>query len=97
MQRVGSDPAREILGKSQTFGADEALGMRFIHRVAEQEEWPALMESVRRDAVSLTQEATASLLRVTAPDTRAEDLADLATSASQPGLKERLRQYRSRS
>jgi enoyl-CoA hydratase/carnithine racemase len=97
MQRVGSDLAREILGESQTFGADEALGMHFIHRVAEQEEWPALTESVLRSAMSLTHEAAASLLRVTAPDTRAVDLADLVTSASRPGLKERLRQYRSRS
>lgn len=96
-QRVGVDLARQILIKSQVFSADEALAMHFIQGVAEQAKWPAMVESAWRDVASLTQEAAASLLRVTAPDTRAEDLADLVTSASQPGLKDRLHKYRSQS
>jgi enoyl-CoA hydratase len=97
MQRVGADHARDILAKSQTFSADEALAMRFIQGVAEQAEWPAIVESAVSDIASLTHGAVSSLFRVTAPDTRAEDLAELVISASQPGLKERLLRYRSQS
>jgi enoyl-CoA hydratase len=96
-QRVGADVARAILVKSQTFSADEALAMHFVQHVAEPADWPAMVEAASLDVSSLTPEAAASLLRVTAPDTRAEDLADLVISASQPGLKDRLHRYRAQS
>lgn len=96
-QRVGIDRAREVLAGSSTFAADDALSMRFIHRISEQETWPALIEAAAGDAAMLSREATEALLRVTVPDSRETDLAELVRSASVPGLKERLRRYRAQS
>lgn len=97
MQRVGMDRARDILAKSQTFGAEDALAMNFVHGVAEPQAWPALIEEAVQEIHSLSAEAVSSLLRVTAADKRDADLAELVRSASAPGLKERLHRYRAQS
>lgn len=97
MQRVGMDRARDILAKSQVFGAEDALAMNFVHGIAEAETWPALIKAAVQETRSLSEEAVSALLRVTAPDTRDADLAELVRSASAPGLKERLHRYRTQS
>ncbi|WP_020655356.1 enoyl-CoA hydratase/isomerase family protein [Massilia niastensis] len=94
VQRIGTDRAREVLARSSNFTADEAVTMGFIRQVSGQEAWPALVQAAADEASSLSLEAMAALLRVTAPDSREADLAELAGSASLPGLKERLRRYR---
>ncbi len=92
--RLGADAAREVLATSRTFTAEEALHLRFITRVAAQSEWPAFIEAARRETAVLTQPALARLNEQTSTDTRAADMAALALSASVPGLKERIRQFR---
>ena len=71
--------------------------MGFVQQNGEQDTWPALVQAAADAAASLSAEATAALLRVTVPDTREADLAELVRSASVPGLKERLRRYRTQS
>ena len=97
VQRIGTDKAREVLARSTNFTADEASAMGFIQQNGEQDTWPALVQAAADAAASLSAEATAALLRVTVPDTREADLAELVRSASVPGLKERLRRYRAQS
>ncbi|MDB5797716.1 MAG: enoyl-CoA hydratase/isomerase family protein [Paucimonas sp.] len=95
-QRVGMDRARDILMRSHQFDSEEALAIGFIHQVAPVEQWDALARTARADIDALSAAASAALLRVTAPDTRAQDLADLVQSAAEPGLKDRLRAYRAK-
>ena len=92
--RIGGDSARSLLAASRTFGADEALRNGFLHQIAAASDWPALIEQAAAEAQQLSSAAAARLNAATVSDTRAADLADLVRSAVEPGLKERIREYR---
>ena len=94
--RVGGDAARGLLAGSKTFGAVEALDIGFLRQVAPAEAWPGLVLRAADEAQQLSIIAAAKLQAATVTDTRAEDLADLVRSAADPGLKERIREYRKR-
>jgi enoyl-CoA hydratase len=92
--RVGADHAQAILAASKTFGADEALAIGFVTRVAAQDEWDAIVTEAHTQCGNLSPAASAALHRQTVADTRAADMAELARSVSTPGLKERIRMFR---
>lgn len=92
--RIGPDKAREILSASRAIEADEALKLNFVTHLAAQEKWPALINATRAGCELLSPAAAAALHRLTATDSRAEDMAALARSISAPGLKERIRLFR---
>lgn len=92
--RIGADAARRIQNETRTFDASEALALGFATDIAEEPDWPPVIDAATAAANTLAPEATAALFRATAPDTRAEDMADLATSATRPGLKQRIQAYR---
>ncbi|MBE0624279.1 MAG: enoyl-CoA hydratase/isomerase family protein [Burkholderiales bacterium] len=92
--RIGGDRARMLLASSKTFGADEGLRSGFLHEIAAPETWPALVVDAAAEAQQLSPAAAARMHAATVIDTRAADLADLVRSASEPGLKERIREYR---
>jgi len=93
-RRVGEDAAREILSASRAFGAEEALKLRFVARIAAPGEWAAVIAEARARSEHLVPAAAAALNRQTIPDSRDEDMAALARSVSVPGLKERIRLFR---
>lgn len=92
--RVGQDAARRIQNSGLTFDAEEALRLGFATELAETDAWPGLADDAAAAAQHLTPTATAALFRVTAADTRDADMADIARTAGQPGLKDRIRAYR---
>ncbi|TSA14095.1 MAG: enoyl-CoA hydratase/isomerase family protein [Betaproteobacteria bacterium] len=92
--RIGGDAARALLAASKTFGAEEGLRIGFLHQVAPLPAWAGLIELAVADAQQLSPEAAARLNTATVADTRAPDLADLIRSAIEPGLKERIGEYR---
>ncbi len=92
--RIGADAARDVLATSRTFDANEALELGFLTQIVDQAGWPALTDAARKAADALTQSALARLHAQTVTDTRAADMAALAQSASIPGLKERIRNFR---
>ncbi|MEN9783505.1 MAG: hypothetical protein RJA24_848 [Pseudomonadota bacterium] len=92
--RVGSDRARDILSTSRTFSSDEALASGFLTAIAPQTEWPGLVTTTKAAVETLSPATAAALRRRTVTDSRAEDMMELARSASTPGLKERIRKYR---
>jgi len=92
-ERVGADRARQVLQVSQTFSAPEAHLWGFLGAVAGEHEWPGLIEEAEKAVASLTPEAMARLFRVMSPDHRDADLAELARSAAQPGIKQRIAAY----
>ena len=92
--RLGGDTARDLLATSRTFGADEALRTGFVQQIAAADAWPGVIEAAGRDAQQLSPAAAARLLAATVTDSRAVDMADLVASAADPGLKERILEYR---
>lgn len=94
--RIGGDAARALLAGSRTFGADEALRIGFVQEIAAPEAWPAIALRAAGEAEQLSVAAATRLHAATVTDSRAADLADLVRSAAEPGLKERIREYRKR-
>jgi enoyl-CoA hydratase/carnithine racemase len=92
--RVGADSARSILSASRMFDAAEAQAIGFATSLAPQEEWPGVIEAAVARSALLDPVSQTMLLNLTAPDTRAADLAALVESAGRPGLKLRIEQYR---
>jgi enoyl-CoA hydratase/carnithine racemase len=93
-ERVGADRARHVLQASQTFSAQDGQAWGFLTAIAGQDEWTGVIEAAERAAAALTPEAASRLFRVTAnEDHRDADLAELARSAAEPGLKQRIAAY----
>ncbi len=92
--RIGGDTARALLAASKTFGTREALDIGFLQQIATPESWPGLVLRAGQEAQQLSIAAAARLHAATVTDTRAADLADLVRSASDPELKDRIREYR---
>ena len=92
--RIGGDAARALLAPSRTFSAEEGLRIGVLHEIAAPEAWPALIARAAAEAQQLSPAAAARLHAATVVDSRAQDLADLVRSATEPGLKERIREYR---
>ena len=86
--------ARALLCASKTFGAEEGLRIGFFDEISAPEAWPGLIERAAAEAQQLSPAAAARLHAATVTDSRAADLADLVRSAIEPGLKERIREYR---
>ncbi|PZQ14194.1 MAG: enoyl-CoA hydratase/isomerase family protein [Ancylobacter novellus] len=93
-ERVGVARARDVLGDGVTFSARTAIEDGFLTALAPKEEWSDLVTETAARGGKLSAAASAALYRATCPDTRAEDLADLVTSAARPGLKDRIALYR---
>lgn len=90
---AGRDTALEVLGTTKTFGADEAVGMGFVHVTAAQEQWATCIEDAHAVSTALDPATRASFYRVMDFADHAQDMADLARSATAPGLKNRIRSY----
>lgn len=90
---VGTDAARDLIEASKVFDHEEALADGFLTGIAPQDAWPDLIRARAESAAVLTPENRAALMACTIADTRDADLAALARSVAQPGLKERIRAY----
>ncbi len=90
---VGRDAARALLVQSRTFDAETALRLGFLTGIAEVEDWPARVDEVRQAAQTLSPASLERLLRLTREDRRDADLAELARSVAEPGLKARIAAY----
>jgi enoyl-CoA hydratase/carnithine racemase len=93
--RIGGEAARALLEDSRTIDAEEAVALGFAQRIAPRDDWPSLVDAEGERTRALSVEAAARLYAATLADTRAQDMADLVASVARPGLKERIRAYRS--
>lgn len=91
--RVGAERARQVLQVSRTFNATEALEWGFATDVASQEHWVPVLVKARTASAALPAGAAARLFALTTEDHRDADLAELARSAAEPGLKARIAAY----
>jgi enoyl-CoA hydratase/carnithine racemase len=91
---IGADAAHEILMTSRTFEAAEAERLGFVQRIAEPNSWLEIV----RGTVEAQRLEPAAAMRLKArlkPDMRAADMAALVDSAAAPGVKDRIRTFRS--
>jgi enoyl-CoA hydratase/carnithine racemase len=95
-ERVGPERARAVHQVSRSFQATEALEWGFLTEISSQEHWSPVIAKAQAAACALPADAAAHLFGVTTPDHRDADLAGLARSAAQPGLKERITAYLAR-
>ena len=92
-QSIGRDNASTLLLAEKPFGAAEALRTGFVTEVVEMSGWSDCIARCESEARALPLAGLGAMLRVTAPDTRDADLAELARSVAAPGLKSRLLAY----
>jgi enoyl-CoA hydratase len=94
VQRVGPDSARLLLNESQTFTAHKAVCIGLANAMQPEDTWPQLISESKQRARSLEPYSRKLLLQLTTTDTREGDMASLVASASRPGLRERIVNFR---
>lgn len=92
--RIGQGNARSMLAETRTVSGAECVEIGLVTRLAPQEDWGEEDRELVHAACVLDAGAARRLRRATIQDTRAADLADLVTSATEGDLKERIRRYR---
>lgn len=93
--RVGTDAARSLLLDTRSFDADEAQRLGLAAALADIEQWPRIVAAAAARASTLGEPSRGMLLELTAQDTRADDMAALVSSAGRPGLRDRIKAFRS--
>jgi enoyl-CoA hydratase/carnithine racemase len=90
---VGADIARGILEETRTFDVHQAASMDFVHQVANQDQWPEIVDQAIQRADSLSLETRMQLGHALHGGMWDQDLAHLVRSASLPGLRQRILSY----
>lgn len=90
---IGPDAARDVLIDTRMVDADEAIALGLAHDIVETERWPDVVAEMQQRASLLSPRATMQMLEATRSDTRDSDMAALVASASEPGLRDRVKLY----
>lgn len=93
---IGSDKARDMLIDTRTVKMTEALEIGLATECGSEPDWPKILESLVARSKSLPKLAVIEMLRLTANDTREQDVAAIVQTAGRPGLKRRIQAYRDR-
>lgn len=92
LQQLIGARARTLLLEQERIGAEEALRINLIDRIAERDEWDALIERLSRDVASVPAEPARHVMQMDA-DEGYRDLGLLVRSIAEPGLKQRMQAY----
>jgi len=90
---VGRDAARDVLTHSRTLDAVAAKALGFVSDIRAPAEWDACIATARASSQALSPQARRQLYGALAPASNDADLAALARSAAEPGLKARIQAY----
>ncbi len=91
---IGQDAARDLLIDTQVLSATESLDCGLASDLANQQEWPTLIDEMKQRTNSLSTRALQQMLDLTSRDTRNDDIAAIVKTAGRPGLKSRIIAYR---
>ena len=91
---IGTDAARDLLIDTKIADAETALSMGLINEISAQPDWASLILRVQQRAMALPETSLNTLMDLTVIDSRASDMAALVASAAEPGLKQRILDYR---
>ena len=92
--RIGEESARRLLTAGQAISAEDALAISLVTMVESREKWPAIVDETVANILRLSPRATAAMRRRTVQDTRAEDMAELASSTAASDFRDRVIAYR---
>lgn len=87
---LGREAALQLLMGSKVFETEEAVETGFLTGVLEPGDWEAMVAATAKNVATLPDASFERLLRLTRPDQRDADMAELARSVAEPGLKERV-------
>lgn len=90
---VGRTAALDILQEARSVAAAEAQDIGLVLRMAQRDDWPALVADAQRIASALPVQAQKQLYKALDTDLADRDMADLVRSAACPGLKKRISDY----
>jgi enoyl-CoA hydratase/carnithine racemase len=90
---VGRTAALDILQEARSIAAAEAQDIGLVLRMAQRDDWPALVADAQRIASALSVQAQKQLYKALDTDLADRDMADLVRSAARPGLKKRISDY----
>ncbi|MDI5933793.1 enoyl-CoA hydratase/isomerase family protein [Halomonas kalidii] len=91
MALVGAK-ARAILLEQERVDAEEALRINLIDRIAQQDEWDAIVESLECSIAAVPTESASQVMQLDIAHGD-RDLGLLARSIAEPGLKQRMQEY----
>ena len=93
-QCVGPDAAQALIGSLQRQDAARLQQLGLLNEVVEQEAWADYEKTLLAQVTQVPAPTRTRVLAALRADTRAQDMCDLAHSAAQPGLKQRIADYR---
>ena len=93
---IGTDKARDMLIDTKVALAEAALGMGLVTEVAEADAWGEIVEVAEQRSLVLPPRALGEMCGLTVVDTRIEDMAAIVETAGEPGLKQRILDYKER-
>lgn len=91
---IGPQRARDILLSNAVVNAEEAAAWGLLTEVCGPELFQERVAALVSGCDGLDDRSLATILRLTRPDTRDADLAEVVSSATVPGLSERVAHYR---
>ena len=91
---IGQDAARDLLIDTRVMSAEESLNCGLASDLDDPQEWPELIEELKRRTGALSTGALEQMLDLTSRDTRNDDIAAIVKTAGRPGLKGRISAYR---
>ncbi|MBB6308845.1 enoyl-CoA hydratase/isomerase family protein [Xanthobacter tagetidis] len=92
---VGLQAARRLILDGIELDADTAIANGFASEIAAPAAWPERQSAIFANLGLLAPQTHEAISRCLRPDTRAQDMADLAASVARPGLKQRIETYKS--
>jgi enoyl-CoA hydratase/carnithine racemase len=93
---VGTDNARDLLIDTKTLLSEQALEIGMATEIAETEAWEHILEVAKQRSEALPINALKQMLALTITDTRVEDMAAIVATAGEPGVKQRVLDYKDR-
>lgn len=92
---VGAGAARRLILDGIELDADTAIAHGFASEIIAQSAWQERQSAIFASFGLLAPQTHDAISRCLRPDTRAQDMADLAASVARPGLKQRIESYKS--
>jgi enoyl-CoA hydratase/carnithine racemase len=92
-QCTGADVAQGLIGSSEKVPASAAHRFGLLSEIVDQADWPERERRILAQVSLVSAGTRAKVLSAMRPDTRAQDLADLADSASRADIKQRIMSY----
>lgn len=90
---IGSEHARDMLIDTRSLDAQEAAKNGLVSAIVPADDWAEQIENLKERSATLPEFANQAMFDLTLPDTRAQDMVAIVSTAGRPGLKARIQAY----